>query len=538
MGISRTSLNQIKAASLSEVVKAQGAVLKRVGREFVTTCVWHEDANPSLTINDDKGFCFCHVCREGGDAMDYLQKRNGLGLQDAAELAGSILGIQIEYDHIDREEQQRRAARRQAALDKLQAEQELYRSNLRHERAGRIRDILKARGLSAAASKEFGLGFAATGFFAGRITVPILDHRNKLVGWTGRATKSKEEQPAKYKNSQDSELFNKKQLVFNEVRAKEAGRLAGSLIFVEGHLDVVSLWQHGVENVVAMQGTGAPDPLVLKRLARNIKTFILCFDGDQGGRTAIEKFISAAGPMAMKGEVSILVAKMPEGQDPDEVIRSEGEQAFHNLLHDAAPWLDWVIDEWVGSLDKSNGAMVTEVENRLRDLIDGLHSNALRTHYIDRASRALAINDKEAANLVKGWGDRSVQIEKKEWSVRDPHETKIVTSRRMLRIYVHRPEHRDELRPLLGAVDHPPLAWLVQRLIELEEHCEVDLTPHSVMAVVAASEPHFLSQLRTIIQPNVTIDNSPGVLKHCSDILSRDLPQDTHEPDPNQPFAC
>ena len=118
------------------------------------------------------------------------------------------------------------------------------------------------------------------------------------MGWTGRATK---DQPGKYKNSQDSDLFNKKSLVFNEVRAKEAARLAGSLIFVEGHLDVVSLWQHGMANVVAMQGTGAPEKFVLERLAKSVNNFILCFDGDEGGKKAVSSSFQPLAPWPRTG---------------------------------------------------------------------------------------------------------------------------------------------------------------------------------------------------------------------------------------------
>ena len=185
MAITAQSLEKIKSGSISKVIEALGSKLKRVGREYVTQCVWHEDTNPSLTINDDKGFCFCHVCREGGDVIAYTQKRRGLSFPDAANLSAEILGIQVEHDGISQEEQERRKKARLAALDKLQRDQDLYRANLRHERAGRIRDILKARGLTGETSKEFGLGFAATGFFGGRITVPIYNHLNELVGWTG-----------------------------------------------------------------------------------------------------------------------------------------------------------------------------------------------------------------------------------------------------------------------------------------------------------------------------------------------------------------
>ena len=533
MAITSASLEKLKSGSISKVIESLGSKLKRVGREFVTQCIWHEDTNPSLTINDDKGFCFCHVCREGGDVIAYTRRRKGLDFVDAANLAAEILGIQLETDGISPEQQAQQRAQRQSALDRLQKEQAGYRENLRDPRAGRIRDILTARGLEPATSKEFGLGFASQGMFAGRITIPILNHRNELVGWSARATKP--DATGKYKNSADGDLFHKKSLVFNEVRAKEAARLAGSLIFVEGHLDVVSLWQHGIANVVAMQGTGAPEPFVLQRLAKTVDNFILCFDGDEGGRKAVQKFIAAAGPLAQKGEIQVNVAQLPAGKDPDDICREQGADAFHGLLAAADPWLDWVIDYWVADLDLDNSAYVTEVEGQLRKVIDGLRSNAVRAHYIDKVARSLSRTEKEATQVVSSWGDRSVEIEKRQWTPPSPMKTRITAERRLLRIFVHKPEHRDQLRPLLKKVSHPPLSWLCDRLQELEEHCLTDLTPHSVMVVVAVSEPHFMTQLRTIVQPNVTIDDSDGVLSHVSDILLKDVPQEPYEPDTYQP---
>ena len=537
MGVAQHSLDKIKSAPISKLIEGLGGKLKRVGREFVTQCIWHQDTNPSLTVNDDKGFCFCHVCREGGDAITYTRKRKGLEFFDAANLAGEILGIRVETDGVDPEEQRRRAEQRKRTLDSLKAEQQVYRNNLRDPRAGRIRGILQARGLTPEAAREFGIGYASDGYFGGRITIPIHNYKNELVGWTGRTTLTPEQDPAKYKNSADKPgIFEKKQLVFNEPRAKEEGRLAGSLIFVEGHLDVVSLWQHGVRNVVAMQGTGAPDPVALQRLSRSVRNFILCFDGDGGGKKAIEQFFTVAGPMASQGEISIRIAHIPNGQDPDEYIRENGTVSFLNLIHDSTPWLDWLIDDWAGGLDLSNGVYVTEVEKRLKALINGLKSNALRAHYINKAALALSRDDKEAAQLTKDWGNRPEEQHKKEWSPRSADQTKIVTSRRALRIYVHRPELRDQIKPMLDNIDHPPLAWLVQRLRELESVSAKDLTPHSIMAVVAVSEPHFLSQLRTIIQPKVIIDDSPGVIRHCSDILGTVTPV-PNESDTDQPLT-
>jgi DNA primase len=286
-----------------------------------------------------------------------------------------------------------------------------------------------------------------------------------------------------------------------------------------------------------MQGTGAPDVLVLERLARSVPNFVLCFDGDEGGKSAVGKFISAAGPMAEKGEIQISVVQMPAGQDPDEVVRENGTAYFHNLIASAVSWLDWTIEYWAADLDKSNSANITEVENALREVIDGLHSNALRTHYIDKVARLLSNSEKQAQTIAKNWGNRSVEVVKKEWTLRTEQQTKTAVERRMLRIYIHRPEHREFLTPFMDKVTHPALRWLVNRLQELELHCASDLTPHSIMAVVVASEPHFLQQLRTLIRPNVTVDDSQGVLDHVSAIMGKATPFAAHEHDTDQPLA-
>ena len=145
MAITDASLTKLKAGSISKVIESLGSKLKRVGHEFVTQCIWHNDTNPSLTINDDKGFCFCHVCREGGDAVKYVQKRKGLSFPDAAELTASILGIQLEHDGISKEEQEKRKKARQDALARLQRDQDQWKKNLHDPKAGRIRQILKDR---------------------------------------------------------------------------------------------------------------------------------------------------------------------------------------------------------------------------------------------------------------------------------------------------------------------------------------------------------------------------------------------------------
>jgi DNA primase len=519
MAITTRTLQSIKAAPLSTVVESLGGKVKRVGNEFITQCLWHEDTNPSLTISDQKGFCFCHVCREGGDVIDYVQKRKGMNMRDAAELVAGIHNIPFETDDEDSEQARARKVLFAKGLEQAKNVQEQYRNNWKDPRADRVRQIWLDRGLTKESSAEFQIGYAPKGEFAGRITIPIYDYKGRLVGWTGR--KTKEEQIAKYKNSADSDIFHKKQLVFNEQRGLEFAREAGCLVFVEGHLDVVSMWQADIKNVVAIQGTGAPDITVLKRLSRSVKNFVLCFDGDAGGAKAAEQFISVGGPMAQAGEINISVAILPHKKDPDDLIRS-GENLY-SFIASAPSWLDWVIDAWAADLNKDDASMITEVEKRLRTLINGLQSRALRTHYIDKAARTLSTSDKEAEKISRQWGSAEFHHEVKSWSPREPYDIRLAAERRLLRIFVHRQEQRESLAPLVEKITNPAMRWLWQRLKELQECSEIDLTPHSAMAVVAVAEPHYMQQLRTLIRPNVLVDDSPGVLAHLSDIMGREI---------------
>jgi hypothetical protein len=148
-------------------------------------------------------------------------------------------------------------------------------------------------------------------------------------------------------------------------------------------------------------------------------------------------------------------------------------------------------------------------------LINEIRSNALRTHYIQKASRALSKSKKEADILIKSWGSNRIYVGKKsEWEPRSSYEVRKAVETRLLRIYIHEPASRDKLAPLLDKVTHPPFTWLVNRLKELEEHSLTDLTPYSVMAILAVSESHFVKQLRTLVKPKVLIDSSEPVLDH------------------------
>ena len=221
--------------------------------------------------------------------------------------------------------------------------------------------------------------------------------------------------------------------------------------------------------------------------------------------------------MAMAGEISINVASMPDGSDPDEFLRSGGD--LHALTGNAPSWLDWVIDVWAAALDHSDTASVMEVEKKLHQLIDSLQSSALRTHYINKAARVLSPEAKEAAKVAKEWRTRRAEVAQGEWQPRTEEQARMFAERRMLRLYIHKPELRQQLAPLLAGVSHPPFMWLRERLEELESHSATDLTPYSIAAVVAVAEPHLVQQLRNVVKPNVRVDVSDGILEHLHSAL-------------------
>jgi DNA primase len=521
MSIAEGTLIAIRDIPMTAILEAESIPYKKIGREAVTVCPWHSDTNPSLTLNDDKSMCFCFVCRGGSDSIDYIQQKFGLSFSEAVERIASRHNLAVEYDNIDPELAAAEAKKRRDILDELNATQDKFRGYLKDPRADRIRGVLFDREITPATSRHFGLGYSPSGFFADRITVPIHDHRGTLVGFTGRSTSS--ELKPKYKNSENSEIFDKSKIVFNEHGALEPIREADSVIFVEGHFDVIALWQHGIRNVVAMQGTGSPSEAIIRRLSRRTKRFILCYDGDDGGRKATEQFLKIAGPMACRGELTISIVALPPGKDPEDCIRDE-EIDLYNLIENAPTWLDWQLDCWLNNVDRSDTARFSQVETTVRNFVESIQSPALRQYYIDKASKSLAADEKMAAKIAKDWaGNISPVKSKRKWRKPAPQDTRNAVERRLLRLYIHFPELRGECVSMMEDLQSPAHRWLWKRLLEIEEHFGESFSPQVVMAILAVCEPHYTRQLRALAVPTVKLKNNPGILNHIQSIMATKL---------------
>lgn len=511
MAISESSVEKIKSLPISAVLEKQGIKLKKVGREHVTQCCWHSDTNPSLTISDDKGFVFCHVCREGGDVIAYYRKKYGLNFRDACEKIAATIGLVLEFKEENREQAAARKARVSKALAFVEAQQKQYRKDLRN--CAKAIEFIKDRQIAPEVSRFFGLGYELG---SNRITIPVKDRHGKHVGFTARAIG--DEKP-KYKNTANNDIFIKGDLVFNEFDASESIREADNCIFVEGHFDVITMHQAGLRNCIALQGTASPSSHIIERLSKKSNKFTLCMDADSGGIKAIGLFLQSLQEKALKGEIDVKIATIVGAKDPDEAIKRGIDMA--DVISNAVPWLDWILDQWLSSLDFSDQAKLQKVETQIKDLISKVSSAALRTHYFDKCAVRLAQNRQNvAAEILKNFlSGNKLPSNGQAWRKPDIGWTRKEVEKRLLRLYIHHVDLRGLLRPMMDALIVAEMVWLWNRIVELEEFSQAIPTKEYVMAILTVAEPKYMQKLRPIMVPTVSVSNSLSVVMHIEDTM-------------------
>ncbi|MFZ9315682.1 MAG: DNA primase [Candidatus Nanopelagicaceae bacterium] len=515
MALSEETIERIKALSVSQVLEQEGVFLKRVGREFVTHCIWHKDKNPSLTISDEKGFTFCHVCREGGDVINYIKKKYGLNFREACERIANNNNIQVIY----KDEDPSIAIEKKKKIDSflLEAQERFSAYRLFLKESEQAIAFLKQRNIYPETSRFFGLGYDKR---ENRLVIPIKDFMGRIVGFTKRAIG--DEKP-KYKNTENNVIFNKSEIVFNEYDAMDHIRSTDQCIFVEGHIDVIAMWQTGIKNVVALQGTSSPSESVIRRMLRRTNSFILCMDADEGGDKAIGLFLNAVKSMALDGKLDVKIASIYNGKDPDEAIKNGSD--MQSIIDNSVPWLDWILDKWLLNLDFTNTSKIQEVEKNIKELISRISSSALRAHYYDKAAIRLAQNKQNiAAEILKNLQtDTTSNPGQRIWRKPSKLWTRKLVEKRLLRVYIHRPDYRLVLKPLMFNLIDPDMIWLWNRVNELEQNSSIDCTPHSIMAILAAAEQRYLQKLRPIARPTIKINFDENILMHIEDIMMKPL---------------
>ena len=364
MSLSPQFLDELRARTLLSGVIAPSVKLLRAGREWKACCPFHQEKTPSFTINDDKGFYHCFGCGAHGDAIRFLTEARGLPFMEAIkELAGKA-GMEVPAADPRAQEKAERAS---GLTDVMAAAQRWFADQLAGRDGAPARDYLAKRGIDPATTARFGLGLAPnsrnaikaalnsygeealvdTGMlikpeegdtydrFRGRLMIPIRDARGRVIAFGGRILGDGE---PKYLNSPETVLFDKGRTLYNIDRAAPASRTAKRLIVVEGYMDVIALDRAGIAESVAPNGTAVTEAQ-LERMWWLDPAPILCFDGDSAGQKAAIRAAMRALPQ-LAPERTLRFVALPQGQDPDDLLRSGGRSALDGLFEDPQPLVE------------------------------------------------------------------------------------------------------------------------------------------------------------------------------------------------------
>lgn len=389
----------IDRADIVEVVGARVA-LKKAGARYKGLCPFHDEKTPSFTVSPDKGFYHCFGCQAGGNAIGFLMEHDNMSFPEAIETLAGMLGLEIpaQRNVADRSENQ-------GLLDALGEADRIYRQALRESQEAI--DYLKRRGIDGAVAKRFAIGYAPDAWdtvlrrlgggeaqtrrlvqaglvmanetgrhydrFRGRVMFPIRDRRGKVIGFGGRVIADGE---PKYMNSPETNVFHKGRALYGVYEAQQTPGRHDEIIVVEGYLDVVSLAQYGIEPVVATLGTATSAEHV-RQLTRRYKRVVFCFDGDRAGRTAAWRALETALPYA-GGEVELGFLLLPDGEDPDSLVRSQGADTFRDLLSRATTLSNFFIDELREQVDLGSADGRSKIVALARPLLERLPAGVYR----------------------------------------------------------------------------------------------------------------------------------------------------------------
>ncbi|MGX9147182.1 DNA primase [Mesorhizobium sp. 128a] len=370
--------------------------------DYWACCPFHGEKSPSFHCEDKKGRYHCFGCSVSGDHFKFLTELDGLSFPEAVEKIAEMAGVPMPVRD-EREEQ--REKERASLTDVMEMATAFFQERLQGPEGAKARAYLRDRGLTPATQQSFRLGFApdsrnalkehlaakgvpkadieACGlvrhgddipvsydWFRDRIMFPIPDSRGKIIAFGGRALAP--DALAKYMNSPDTELFHKGNVLYNFARARKALAKGGTVIAVEGYMDVIALAQAGFENAVAPLGTALTENQ-LELLWRMAPEPVLCFDGDQAGLKAAWRAADMALPYVQSGR-SVHFALLPEGKDPDDLVKADGPDAFRVVLSEARPLVDllWMRETAGGVFDTPERRAglektVGELASRIRD---------------------------------------------------------------------------------------------------------------------------------------------------------------------------
>ncbi|MEC4169852.1 MULTISPECIES: DNA primase [unclassified Pseudomonas] len=406
--------------------------MKKAGKNYAACCPFHKEKTPSFSVSPDKQFYYCFGCGAGGNALGFIMDHDNLDFPQAVEELAKAAGMEIPREESGRPHKPRQPTD-SPLYPLLTAAADFYRQALKTHPARKAAvDYLKGRGLTGEIARDFGLGFAPPGWdnlykhlssdtlqqkamidagllvenaetgkrydrFRDRVMFPIRDSRGRIIAFGGRVLG--DDKP-KYLNSPETPVFHKGQELYGLFEARKFNRSLDEIIVVEGYMDVIALAQQGLRNAVATLGTATSEEH-MKRLFRVVPSVLFCFDGDQAGRNAAWRALEATLPCLQDGRRARFLF-LPEGEDPDTLVRSEGTDAFKARINQhAQPLADYFFQQLTEEADPRSLEGKAHMATLAAPLIDKVPGANLRTLMRQRLSEITGLTSETVSQLAQ-----------------------------------------------------------------------------------------------------------------------------------------
>lgn len=399
--------------NIIDVLDGRVQKLKRTGKNYSGLCPFHKEKTPSFTANQEKQFYYCFGCGAGGNALGFVMEYENLNFPEAVEELAKIAGMEIPRE--DSPQQRAQDQRFKQLYELLEQANQFYQDQLRNnENRHDAVTYLKERGLSGQAAKAFGIGFAPSGWdnlirhlsrsdeeialleeagmvihneernsrydrFRNRIMFPIRDQRGRVIAFGGRVLG--DDKP-KYLNSPETPTFHKSRELYGLYEARKHNSNLERLIIVEGYMDVVGLAQFDIHYAVATLGT-ATTAQHLERLFKMVPEIVFCFDGDNAGREAALRALKTTLPVIEDGKEARFLF-LPEGEDPDSLVRKEGKQAFTERLNSAQPLSEFFFKSYSEHADLESMDGRARFSTEVLPAINSMRPSLLQQMMLDR----------------------------------------------------------------------------------------------------------------------------------------------------------
>ncbi|MCP4702659.1 MAG: DNA primase [Gammaproteobacteria bacterium] len=424
MTIPRAFINELIARTdIVEVIDAY-VPLRKSGKEYTACCPFHDEKTPSFSVSPEKQFYHCFGCGAGGNVISFIMDHARLDFVEAIQDLASRAGLTVPYEQGT---EITPAERRDDLYELSKQAARYYQEQLRPpSRARDAVNYLKKRGLSEETITEFGLGYAPPGWdnlskalarkpetgvrlltagllvekeqggyydrFRNRLIFPIHDQRGRVVAFGGRVL---DDSKPKYLNSPETPIFHKGRELYGLYFVRKIRPLPERVVVVEGYMDVAALAQYGIRNAAATLGTAVSSEH-LNRLFRTVPEIVFCFDGDEAGRKAAWRALETVLPLLRDGRQASFMF-LPEGDDPDSLVRKNGAEDFQRHLRQAAPLSDFLFEH----LSKQTNMATLDGRARLAELakplLAALPDGPYRDLMIDRLGELTHLAQKSLA---------------------------------------------------------------------------------------------------------------------------------------------